>query len=152
MTLYQLFDLSLSAQQLSNQLLKTELRTMPLSECQRVFMDYAHLRNFESIPSLYNIDESKYCAYDPYGEKDSCQGDSGGPLQTIRSYLRTAKVVGILSYGVGCSNTLPAIHTRVAYYIDWISQHVWPNGKIDTLRIYDNDDASDDDRYIFSTK
>lgn len=76
----------------------------------------------------YDINESHYCAYDPNRRNDSCQGDSGGPLQIPANGSTEAKVIGIISFGYGCAAGLPAIHTRVAYYLDWIEGIVWPNG------------------------
>lgn len=102
---------------------------MPLSECNTNLLDYNKDRNQAAFQS--GVDESQYCAYDPIGRKDSCQGDSGGPLQTIQSFAGPAKVVGVVSFGIGCGSGHPGIYTRVAHYIEWIGSHVWPNGKID---------------------
>lgn len=72
--------------------------------------------------STKNFD-SQICAGDLTGNKDTCQGDSGGPLYITDTVAANTKVVaaGITSYGVGCANAgLPAIYTRVSYYLDWI--------------------------------
>lgn len=106
---------------------------MPLSECNTELLDYNKQRNQVSFRT--GIDESQYCAHDPIGGKDSCQGDSGGPLQTLQSYASPAKVVGVVSFGIGCGRGRPGIYTRVAHYFEWIGSHVWPNGIIDTPRI-----------------
>lgn len=39
------------------------------------------------------------------------------------------EVVGITSFGRGCGivNT-PAVYTKVAHFVPWIEQIVWPNG------------------------
>lgn len=111
---------------MSNDLLKTTLQTMPLSECdatmKKYFPNEALFRN--------GIGESQYCAFDPEGERDSCQGDSGGPLQLIRRETELPKIVGIVSFGISCGTKLPSIYTRVAYYLEWIESHVWPSGVI----------------------
>lgn len=56
------------------------------------------------------------------------QGDSGGPLQfedtkPISHYT----IVGITSFGKACgvANSV-GVYTRVAQYIDWIEDIVWP--------------------------
>lgn len=124
---------------------------MPLSECNAAFLNDSKKRN---MPEFQNgIDESQYCAYDPAGRRDSCQGDSGGPLQTTQTFSNPVQVVGVVSFGVGCGSGYPGIYTRVAYYIEWIGAYVWPNGEIQTPRIYVTDDEDDgSDVYIFSSK
>lgn len=111
---------------MSNDLLKTSLKTMPLSECNATLVKY-----FPNEMVFRNgIDRSQYCAFDPNGEKDSCQGDSGGPLQLIGQGSELPKIVGIVSFGISCGTELPSIYTRVSYYLEWIESHVWPNGVI----------------------
>lgn len=101
---------------------------MPLDECNTKL-----LKNFPREPAIRNgISESQYCAYDPNGKSDSCQGDSGGPLQLFEQQTEQTKIVGIVSFGVSCGTKLPSIYTRVAYYLEWIELHVWPNGVIST--------------------
>lgn len=142
------FVFIVSASRMSTNLLKIDLTTMPLSQCNQTILNYNKERN---LPAYENgIDESQYCAYDPIGNEDSCQGDSGGPLQTVRSYLKLAKMVGIVSFGVECGKRVPVIYTRVAHYVEWIGSHVWPSGKIETLRINVHDDDDDDNyKHIF---
>lgn len=36
-------------------------------------------------------------------------------------------MVGIASFGEGCSIGAPVVYTRVAAYLDWIEHIVWPN-------------------------
>ncbi|RZC37499.1 Trypsin domain containing protein, partial [Asbolus verrucosus] len=43
------------------------------------------------------VDETMICAGVPEGGKDACSGDSGGPLSS------DGKLVGIVSWGVGCA-------------------------------------------------
>lgn len=75
---------------------------------------------------INGVKESQYCAQSP-DRNDVCNGDSGGPLQFFSNNSRTAHVVGIISVGSGCG-TLPTLHTRVASYVEWITDRVWPNG------------------------
>lgn len=133
----------------SNELLKVELKTLPLSECNATLLEYNEGRN---LPIFKNgIEKSQYCAHDPDGKRDSCQGDSGGPLQTVRTYSNPRKVVAVVSFGIGCGSGRPGIYTRVAHYIEWIGSYVWPNGHIDTPQIeIDDDDDDDPSKYIFN--
>lgn len=107
---------------------------MPLSECNSTLLNYT--KTVSDVKAFRNgINEGQYCAYDP-NEKDrsdSCQGDSGGPLQIISSNSSLAKVVGVVSIGIGCGTALPSIYTRVAHFIAWIESHVWPNDEIAKL-------------------
>lgn len=109
-----------------NELLKAKLRTLPLEECNNTVLEYNKTPNFAAFRN--GVSESQYCAIDPHGISDSCQGDSGGPLQIYPEGSYIAKVVGIVSFGISCGSAWPGIYTRVAYYLDWIESHVWPNG------------------------
>eukprot|EP01083_Nonionella_stella_P142990 443487_1 len=51
---------------------------------------------------------------------DSCQGDSGGPL--VKS--GTTEQVGIVSWGFGCNNNIPAIYTNVGVFYGWIHEQL----------------------------
>lgn len=101
---------------------------MPLADCNTTLLEFNKFRNLAFLQN--GISDSQYCAYDPDGEKDSCQGDSGGPLQIVLPKTETAKVVGIVSFGMGCGIGLPGVYTRVASYVDWIESIVWPNGQV----------------------
>ncbi|KOC63637.1 Serine protease snake [Habropoda laboriosa] len=77
----------------------------------------------------YGITPSMICAGDSRGgwKKDACQGDSGGPLQILHPSNCMFQVLGITSFGDGCAfiNT-PGVYTRVAHYLNWIEENVWP--------------------------
>ncbi len=63
------------------------------------------------------------CAGEMSGGKDSCYGDSGGPL-IYGSDASSAQQVGVVSWGDGCAEAnKPGVYTRVANYIDWLTQH-----------------------------
>lgn len=136
----------------STELLKSNLKTMPLAQCNETFWKYNEKRNLAALRN--GLDESQYCAYDPTGQKGSCQGDSGGLLQTTETILNPAKLVGVVSFGIGCGGHVPRIYTRVAHYIDWIGEYVWPNNEISTPRINITDDEkhAHEDVYVFPTK
>lgn len=78
-----------------------------------------------NIPISVNTDcgrgglpQGTICGLKDRGQ-DTCQGDSGGPL--VSKYERQNYVLGIVSFGpITCSGN--GVYTRVASYLDWISQ------------------------------
>lgn len=85
---------------LSDILLQVHVPLTSRKECQDAF------------PSASLITDSMICA----GEKgkDACQFDSGGPL------LLDGKVVGIVSWGIGCGEDLPGVYASVGAAANWI--------------------------------
>ncbi|XP_031627435.1 serine protease persephone-like, partial [Contarinia nasturtii] len=100
----------------SKSLRKIEVVSVPLSNCS------IKVKNLNRNDLTYG----QYCTYDPLESSDGCKGDGGAALQYFSNNSRTATVVGIASFGFACNLKLPAIYTRVAYYLDWIESHVWP--------------------------
>ncbi|KAI4459993.1 eg:bacr7a4.3 protein-related [Holotrichia oblita] len=73
------------------------------------------------------VDDWQICADGGGAKADTCQGDSGGPIQLLRDekdVLHT--IVGVTSVGIKCA-IVPAIYTRISYYVPWIESIVWPN-------------------------
>lgn len=95
---------------------------MPLSQCNTIYSNFNQKAQNKALEK--GITANQYCAFDPMGLSEACAGDSGGPLMVFRNPY-TAHVVGIVSFGIGCNTSFPGIYTRVAYYSEWISSHVW---------------------------
>lgn len=112
-------------------------------QCQRYLHNYDKLAN--------GLGSGQMCAGDYSGNMDTCQvsqkflkcfmfyltgdlqfhqGDSGGPLllhQHMRHHRHTIPyVVGITSFGGACASGQPGVYVRIAHYIPWIEQQVWP--------------------------
>lgn len=97
---------------------------MPLDQCNSTVLEHNKKTYFDEFQE--GVYDGQYCAHDPKQQKDSCKGDSGGPLQLYPPNSYVAKIVGIISFGIGCGTEWPGIYTRVAFYQDWIESHVWP--------------------------
>uniref|UniRef100_A0A1I8P9N3 Peptidase S1 domain-containing protein n=1 Tax=Stomoxys calcitrans TaxID=35570 RepID=A0A1I8P9N3_STOCA len=108
----------------SNILLKAPLHVTPLEKCNASFVDYGLTRQIDQ-----GIIKTQLCAEDDQQLKDACQGDSGGPLNLVvdESYYNY-RVVGVVSSGFGCASSTPGLYTRVAAFLDFVEQVVWPNG------------------------
>ncbi|TDG41668.1 hypothetical protein AWZ03_011922 [Drosophila navojoa] len=66
--------------------------------------------------------------------KSTCNGDSGGPLVLQRRHSKKRVLVGITSFGsiYGCDRGYPAAFTKVASYLDWISDETGVHSHQDT--------------------
>lgn len=76
-----------------------------------------------NAPAVYDglVQKTMFCA--GLGFADACQGDSGGPAI---GYVNGRKyLVGIISWGVGCTNKkFPGVYVNVAAYDGWIDATV----------------------------
>lgn len=51
------------------------------------------------------------------------QGDGGGPLAcALRSNPNRYVQVGIVSWGIGCANGIPAAYASLEQNLDWLTQ------------------------------
>lgn len=67
--------------------------------------------------------------------KSTCNGDSGGPLVMQKKLTKSRVLVGITSFGsvLGCDRGYPAAFTKVASYMDWISDETDIDTEEDTV-------------------
>lgn len=106
----------------SKVLLKANLNIVPLDNCNQTLVKYNELSN---QPSLRGLSNSQMCALNRKTKSDACQGDSGGPL-FIRHPSGMSTILGVVSFGISCGTDLPGVYTRIASYIDWIENTIWP--------------------------
>ncbi|KMY90430.1 uncharacterized protein LOC6732472 [Drosophila simulans] len=73
------------------------------------------------------LDNSLICAGGEPG-KDSCKGDGGAPLACpLQSDPNRYELVGIVNFGFGCGEPLPAAYTDVSEIRRWIDYNIQAN-------------------------
>jgi len=107
----------------SETLRKVSLPLVDNKNCQKI-LNEKHFQN-TSIKS-WQMDESFICAGGEAG-KDTCEGDGGSPLVCQLSQEDDFAVdlreeedekltqVGIVAWGIGCGQDIPAVYTKVAH-------------------------------------
>lgn len=103
----------------SNSLLKGDVSIVLRSTCQALY---------EAQEFTIKLSEKQLCAVGKTKidglVTDGCQGDSGGPLVMLQD--KKYYLVGVVSTGTGCgSDATAGIYTRVASYLNWISDTAW---------------------------
>jgi len=59
------------------------------------------------------------------GGVDSCQGDSGGPLTWVDPTTQKVKLIGVVSFGIGCAQAgYPGVYAEVSTVLSWVNQFV----------------------------
>ncbi|CRK92188.1 CLUMA_CG005748, isoform A [Clunio marinus] len=132
------------ASDVSEVLMKVIIEYFSQETCNRIYSDDSKLTQ-----NGINFDKM-ICAGSTNKTGDTCDGDSGkkpinkfsmnltqtysnvsgGPLQIFRDDVECMyTIVGITSFGsVYCGLIgIPAIYTKVFYYLDWIESIVWPS-------------------------
>ncbi|CAG7834221.1 unnamed protein product [Allacma fusca] len=105
----------------SSVLQKVNIPALTEQDCNSIFDSHRMAR----------IDHnSQFCAGGESG-RDSCKGDSGGPLMANvfngRAGSSRTWQFGVVSYGPKeCGTTIPAVYTRVSYFLPWILDHIRP--------------------------
>ncbi|XP_065204412.1 kallikrein-15-like [Planococcus citri] len=72
---------------------------------------------------------SMICAGEFVHGADTCPGDSGGPLQKpVDKQVCMWNILGITSFGSAICGDMetPGAYTKVAFYLEWIKNIVWP--------------------------
>ncbi|XP_043645938.1 uncharacterized protein LOC122615108 [Drosophila teissieri] len=102
-----------------NVLKKIEVPLVEKSECQPQLQNVAGKEFF--------LDNSLICAGGEPG-KDSCKGDGGAPLVCpLQSDPNRYEQVGIVNFGFGCGEPIPAIYTDVSQIRSWIDYSIQAN-------------------------
>lgn len=109
-----------------DQLVKLNLQTMPLSQCNKTALDYNKDKNLRALRD--GISRGQYCAYDPDATIENCGFKGGAALRMFPPNATLPNIIGILSLAAGrtCDDKHPKVFTRIAYYIPWIEANVWP--------------------------
>lgn len=84
------------------------------------------LTNIANLPSLRGLSKSQLCAVNLAVGSDACQGDSGGPIFIHDKSTGVSTIVGIVSFGINCGTALPGVYTRIASFVSWIENTIWP--------------------------
>ncbi|XP_067635814.1 serine protease persephone-like [Eurosta solidaginis] len=107
----------------SNVLLRARQEIVDNSRCNG---SYAETGLNRRIP--VGIISTQLCAHDRSMTRDASQGDSGGPLiMVVDEAVSKFRIVAVISAGISCGTSTPAIYTRVSSFLDFIESVVWPN-------------------------
>ncbi|XP_037937124.1 serine protease persephone-like [Teleopsis dalmanni] len=99
----------------SDVLLKGVQELVPLDVCNSI------------ISNLKRVKQTQICTRAKKSEKSPCRGDAGGPISlVVDPTWRIYRLVGVISVGYICGLPIPDVNTRVASYLDFIENIVWP--------------------------
>eukprot|EP00092_Neocalanus_flemingeri_P035880 GFUD01039064.1.p1 GENE.GFUD01039064.1~~GFUD01039064.1.p1 ORF type:complete len:414 (+),score=72.51 GFUD01039064.1:74-1315(+) len=101
----------------SDVLQKLNVRLIGQERCRDIYREVEEVK--------VQIRDINVCADSTVG--DTCQGDSGGSLMVWNSGGRYYEIVGVISFGIGCSSRhagkpLPGVYARVSSVIEWIKR------------------------------
>ncbi|XP_063703836.1 uncharacterized protein LOC134833450 [Culicoides brevitarsis] len=89
---------------------------------------HANDRCDDVYSSFLKLHRGHLCAGNLNKEGGTCVGDSGGPLQCRLSKKSPWILVGITSFGSGCSIPgYPDVYTKISYYRKWILDSIKKN-------------------------
>jgi len=75
------------------------------------------------LGSFFELDDSFICAGGERGI-DTCKGDGGAPLICRHHESDLWVQTGIVSWGIGCGQDIPAVYANVAKAVCWIDREV----------------------------
>uniref|UniRef100_A0A182M910 Peptidase S1 domain-containing protein n=1 Tax=Anopheles culicifacies TaxID=139723 RepID=A0A182M910_9DIPT len=118
-------------------LLRTNLSTVPVEECNKAYVMFRARMKDGIRPSQYCARGTDQLIGDAGLYSDTCEGDSGGPLYYVSGDEISPKyyLLGITSFGAGCGSSNPSVYTRISYYLDWIESHVWPSDSPEVMEV-----------------
>lgn len=102
---------------------KVDLPVVRREDCENA------LRFETKLGKFFRLHSSAICAGGERG-KDACEGDGGAGLYCIEPESGLTKVVGLVSWGVGCGQKgVPGVYTNLAQLSPWIEQFVASSGE-----------------------
>ncbi|ALC46477.1 CG5246 [Drosophila busckii] len=94
-----------------------------VTQLQEIELKYlAHSSCASKVRNSDWLGDGHICTLTKEGE-GSCNGDSGGPLVDANQTL-----VGVVNWGEACALGVPDVFASVAYYRDWITKMMTPQG------------------------
>lgn len=109
--------------QYQSQLKKVDLPIVGRGECENA------LRHQTKLGRLFRLHQSNLCAGGERG-KDACEGDGGAGLYCIDGESGITRVLGLVSWGVGCGQRgVPGIYTSIPALHSWIENQVAQSGE-----------------------
>lgn len=109
--------------QYQSQLKKVDLPVFGRGTCEMA------LRHQTKLGRLFRLHHSDLCAGGERG-KDACEGDGGAGLYCIDPESGITRVLGIVSWGVGCGQRgVPGVYTSIPALHAWIEAQVSQSGE-----------------------
>lgn len=98
----------------------TNVTALPNQKCVEVFGKFGYNSTI------------MFCAHETI--QNTCEGDSGGPA-VVRADDGRFLVVGLVSYGIGCTNrSIPGVYTRLDAFVTWLTENVASDDKF--IKLY----------------
>lgn len=102
---------------------KVDLPVVGRQECESA------LRYQTKLGKFFRLHQSAMCAGGERG-KDACEGDGGSGLYCQDPESGLTKVVGVVSWGIGCGQKgVPGVYTNLAVFYQWIESVVATSGE-----------------------
>lgn len=102
---------------------KVDLPVVSRQDCELA------LRYQTKLGKFFRLHSSSICAGGERG-KDACEGDGGAGLYCQEPESGLTKVVGLVSWGVGCGQKgVPGVYTNLASFYNWIENVVAASGE-----------------------